>query len=433
MRVNQEHPHVPVTSPTYEDPVARARRLIERSRVVHSAGMRVALLSLGMDTEARALQEAQGLRERAIEVASALYTRTGKCRGTRLAHCGEYVPALGAESSRLGAIAVHCGDRACPVCAAKKSTKRAHELRKAVEARVAKTRRQVAFVTLTQPKLPVSSASCEESIDLLMRRFRRLTNSKTRLGREFSRYFSGGFRSLEVTWSYAGKRNKDGSSVAYSGFHPHLHVALELQDGVSFFEARAWLALRWEDLSGGKQDWARAFQALDMGRVYQLAKYCVKPVLDAAEDSLVRAREMFGCIANRKMFSGFGEWKRYKNWVGEERVEREPLLLGRSNLAEIESCTRQSLEGRHDSEVEFVGYVDGERRTVVLPAVVVWDRLRSEVVLFKERYEQKGAGPPSSSSGLRHERGRRDASCGPLRLTGRSGLSTPSSQTPLLT
>lgn len=196
-----------------------------------------------------------------------------------------------------------CRQRACPACGRAKARDDGHDLEDAM-----RTRAGIAFLfaTLTQVKLPVWEEPARAAVCRLYKSWRTLANSRhTRA--DFKRYFSGGLRSVETTWSPAGADREHGGTVAFDGFHSHLHVMLEVREGVEPGEAASWLHGAWLACSEGAGAAAQVIRRARFDDAHQLCKYVTKPLEDYSENpSVVRA--LFEGLHGLRLLQAFGSW-----------------------------------------------------------------------------------------------------------------------------
>ena len=264
--------------------------------------------------------------------------RVQRCGTVWAAQCGEH----------LGVAHKWCRDRMCPTCMERRQRQEARRLRRWFEAR-RDAGGLVLFPTLTQVKLPIEHETAAQAFARLMATRRELMNTRSRAGQELRRFVKGGIWCVELAWSYRGKLNPDGSRVAFSGWHPHLHGLIEVADPppelrAKLGEARAreaWgrmasAALRraWIRLNPEASWDAQRVEPVDLDRVGQVTKYALKPfeIVTAS-----RSREAAVTLAKRRTHDAWGEWR---GWIKkadalldadrEERgeLERPPIRFG---------------------------------------------------------------------------------------------------------
>lgn len=149
-------------------------------------------------------------------------------------------------------------------------------------------------------------------------------STATKAGRLLRRYFAGGIWFVEVTWSWAGMPRPDGTSVKYSGWHPHLHGLLELTEppeemvtALGLDAARAkWRVLatqallkHWNALDTSSRRSAQRVERVDAQRVGQVCKYPLKPF---GFENPARAREAALALAERRMHDAWGTWRGWR-------------------------------------------------------------------------------------------------------------------------
>lgn len=165
------------------------------------------------------------------------------------------------------------------------------------------------FATLTQTKFPRHSEGAKEAVHRIASTWRQITNSKTAIGRAFRRMFVGGLRTTETTWSARGdEQHNGGGVVGFSGYHAHLHVILEVRDGIDRAEAAAWLIRTWLEHSHGASAGGQCVRPASADDAHQLCKYVTKP-LEAVGDKPAILRELFGALHGVRLLQAFGEWQ----------------------------------------------------------------------------------------------------------------------------
>jgi len=275
-----------------------------------------------------------------------LRTRTGRRRANRIRYCGRKRAALAhyAGEEMFGIGHQPCQDRMCPSCQVEKARDDAKLLRAYFEDRE-ETRAgndsdrrprdtgpatwdvdPFVFVTLTDRKEHAELYELAEVLDQLQDSWREVTNAANRKRHaQWRRFVAGGMRVTEVTYSKRGDKNKDGSRVKYTGWHPHLHVLVELRapaPGVSWAAHRAafeqWLRGEWYANTRAAGPRGQYFVGVDRQRVGQLAKYCVKPFAVGNSNRDV-ARECMQSLEGRRLMAGFGTWKGWRK-VAEQLV-----------------------------------------------------------------------------------------------------------------
>lgn len=361
-----------------------------------SSACRFALSLLGIRAEDEDEKTDAALRAKAIQWVGDLRAKgSKKRRSARIAGCGKLVPAMGQRSGAVRMVRVACKDRACPVCARKRARKNAHQLREFWARRQrqwvsvlhwtmdwAQAGRDVprvvlptsVFGTLTAAKEPWPRVSAEDAIASFNARWRRLTNPKTKVGREFKRLAPGGVRALEVTFS---ARSRD---VAYDGFHPHIHFAAELAPGVTLDEFKAFVLRHWT-ADGKASASGQDFQELDRTKLGQLAMYVNKP-LEANADRHDVARQLFAAMKDKRMIQAWGSWAK---WRGEKETnpDVEPLMLAKVTPGMLYGLVQDRRS--KGARVEFVGRGGESRR---LGALEVWEALERNRKTWGEHWAE---------------------------------------------
>lgn len=318
----------------------------------------------------------------AAESIAGLKTRTNVPRDMRLRMCGRCHVA--ASGRTIGLAHQWCRDRVCPACGEMRARTLASSLRAFTSWRAREVKHEIGskradarllFVTLTQPKQSDAEESATEAVSRALSAFKRLTNTRTNLGRAVRggvrRYkvdgrwhsareagvLQGGVRSLEVTHAKRGDKTQ-GHVVAYSGWHAHFHCVFEVADGVSAQEAQRVLTVAWLSITGGSAA-ALDFQSVDLSRVGQLAKYCVKPGEFAASGMVEVAR----ALESRKLTDAFGTWrgvvgkgKEMASAAADEKVEAARLAAIAQGRQPPE--TRQPVRLADQSIGELPEYVE---------------------------------------------------------------------------
>lgn len=279
-------------------------------------------------------------------------TLGGRKRANRIRYCGRKRAALAHYDGRelFGIGHQGCQDRMCPSCQVEKSREDAKLLRAYFDDRQdtragTETDKRPAhdrwddgpmpwtvdpflFVTLTDRKEDSETHGLVDVLAQLLDSWRAVTNAANRKRHRVWRSFvRGGMRVVEVTHSAKGKRNRDGSQVKYTGWHPHLHLLIELRTppaGVSWAEHRAafeqWLRAEWYGNTRAAGPRGQCFVSVDRARVGQLAKYCVKPFAVGDSNRNV-ARECMESLDGRRLMAGFGSWKGWRK-AAEQLVEK---------------------------------------------------------------------------------------------------------------
>jgi len=258
--------------------------------------------------------------------------RPGKPRAKRICQCGNVFAAR--RDGILGMAHRWCRDRFCPTCVRMRQEKESALLHAYVSSLDLSC---MAFVTLTQKKRHASEESAGEAISRLHESRRAVLNTKTALGRALRSVIPGGIVYTELTWSYAGKVNRDGSVVAFDGWHPHLHALVRMTSPDALEVARAWLVGAWLRRNfDGREISQKVFQ-LDPSRVGQVCKYPVKPFEVA---NLRRQREACFAMSGIRTHEAFGTcvgWRKVGQKILEEKdaadgLARHPIEMGDATL-----------------------------------------------------------------------------------------------------
>lgn len=266
----------------------------------------------------RALRWVTGLvwHERAKPNAMEIGTRD---RADRIAACGWLELCFQPKTGRVGYRHRWCRDRACPVCARHRAGRAREQLRAhLVERELARARwmfavdedgaitahrgGELAFVTLTHPKLAFDVESPGAAVSRLLAEWRKLTNR-----RPFRRMVQGYVRAVECTFSKKGRREVSPGvwkHVKETGWHAHLHIVLELEHGFSDWEASRDIRAAWCGIAGADEH-AQNWQALSKAKLGQVAKYITKPF----ELPDAHAPTFFDEMKGRRLVQGGGTWR----------------------------------------------------------------------------------------------------------------------------
>lgn len=291
-------------------------------------------------------------REKALRWVWGLETKTrivdgreqgGRNRGRRVKHCGTLFPALLA-SGRVTVRARVCRDRACPACMARRSREYGIALRRTFEARaMSPSSGGLAFVTLTQVKRGVRGEDARAAVTRLLGSWSDLTSTRLAIGRATRELVAGAIRSVEVTWSGKGKRQRNGGGrVAYTGWHAHAHAMFELAPGVTVPELELWLEDAWQWASPGANPLGLNVQPLDTRRVGQVAKYVTKPF----DIPPRRARELFLGLEGRRTIEGVGTLKGWRKHLPEDEPRDAVVAWGESGLGRLGMILDMHARGR---------------------------------------------------------------------------------------
>lgn len=369
-------------------------------------------------------------RRRAAHGDDGASTLGGRKRADRLRYCNRRRPALavveGADVVGIGHQG--CSDRVCPSCQAEKSREDGELLRawweRRQEIRGGETEQRppeasepaawsanpFLFVTLTDRKADRDVSGLDDVLAQLLASWRSCTNSKDRRRyRQWTRFVAGGVRVVEVTYSAKGDKNRDGSVVKYSGWHPHLHVLIELRTppaGQSWTSWRAaferFLRSSWYEHTRAAGPSGQHFAAVDRNRVGQLTKYCVKPFA-VTEDNREIARECMEVLSSRRLTAGFGGWK---GWRGEAEQLRVKTTRDRPQIYLSSRFLESLWRIEHDQGVEhqLVSLVSADGLHAHTRS---WSKLRADIeadprTIYAKLADVTGAtrsaGKPSSGS-----------------------------------
>lgn len=277
----------------------------------------------------------------------------------------------------------------------------------------------VLFPTLTQIKQPIEHETAKQAYARLMSARREMMNTGSKAGRELRQYLKGGIWCVELAWSYRGKKHRDGSVVAFSGWHPHLHGLLELTDpdpalvdrlgrqrAREVWSRMASAALRraWIRLNPEASYIAQQVEDVDAARVGQVTKYVLAPFEIAAPS---RSREAAIVLAKRRTHDAFGDWR---GWVKkadalldadrEERGEEErpPIHFG--------DVTVQGLAVRLSVGSRVFFHPPGGEDLQGVPAVDVVAAVQSDPRTFQRRVADEGAAGDLQARAPPEDRGR---------------------------
>lgn len=289
-----------------------------------------------------------------------LTTRGGVPRWHRITHCGR--PVVVGRADGACSWEYHwCGDRACYACARSRSRKASVDLRSAVEAHEGGP---LYFVTLTQRHGP--TALTREAASRAWRSLQRAWERVRKTG-PWRTHVIGGIKVVEVT---SGRRVR--------GWHPHLHLLVELTDDRARVPCPTCDGTRRHAGKGCRscgsrthrsdgtvpaharelvEAWCRVADALPQGQCVvpliadncgQLAKYMTK----LWELQPATARELFAAAEGRRLIDGWGAWRGWRR-AGND-VEHTPHGWFPSGL------TVSQLEKLpHDAPVYFAAHVPG--------------------------------------------------------------------------
>jgi hypothetical protein len=255
------------------------------------------------------------------------------------------------------------------------------------------------FATFTQPKKPRHLESPREATARIRDTWRRLVNG-TATREAFASRFAGGLRTTEVTYAERGDMQRNGGrSVAFSGYHAHLHVLIEVRAGVDPSAAAGWILRAWLEgaerrenatcgvarKNGGYAAAAQCVKRATIKDAQELCKYVTKP-LESVADSPAILRELFAGLHGLRLLQAFGEWQGRegvrKGWreLGESDEEVAPPGA-RYRGPEIGELLRNTI-ARHRPEgttdrVQFLGVRPGDEITV--SATEAWDAIQAAI------------------------------------------------------
>lgn len=284
----------------------------------------------GTEERTRALRWVRNLKTNVTEGRAGTRSLS---RTARIARCGWWELTWNPRTDRPGLQRHWCRDRACPVCAKRRSREMRAKLRRFQATREKEVGpRRLVFLTLTHRKAMGESPG--DAVSRLLGEWRRLmSRRKVRggwVGPKGHRRWKPGavagyVRAVECTWSPRGPRTvrtgertvtKDGDPrtfvvpeavtyfVAHDGWHAHLHVILELSPGVNPAAARELITDAWTSIADA-EPWCQRWQALSPHRVGQVAKYITKP-FELPEDLAPR---FFDELSQRRLIESGGTWR----------------------------------------------------------------------------------------------------------------------------
>lgn len=220
-------------------------------------------------------------------------------RELRVSMCN--VAFLARRAGVVGFARRGCKDRLCPACGERRRRRFTARLREHVASLEAARRERLAFVTLTQPKLPGEEPGA--ALDRLLASFKRFLRSAWA-----KRYIAGGVRSMEVTARRSGASPKrDGHKVQSVGTHAHLHCIVELREGASHNELKA----AWGTASPGSHHAAQDVQAVDEENIYQVGSYVLdmSGLADLVDAAPGYAAKVLAALHGRRLVAAWGTWK----------------------------------------------------------------------------------------------------------------------------
>lgn len=241
--------------------------------------------------------------------------RSDRPRFERIRRCGWLELTYNPKARSPGYRQNRCRDRACPSCARDRSRQMSAKLRRFRHEREKEVGgRRLAFVTLTHRKALAEGPG--EATTRLLGEWRRLWR-RAAIGGAWRRrdgakvwrpgVAQGYVRAVECVWSAAGRKTAPNGATyvtRHDGWHAHLHVVLELADGVSQEEAERAVVGAWLEIADGEA-WCQRWQPLTPTRIGQVAKYITKPF--ELPDHL--APTFFREMGSRRLIESGGTWK----------------------------------------------------------------------------------------------------------------------------
>ncbi len=341
------------------------------------------LRGLGLNLAELTADASTADRQKTIRWVEGIQTRNGTSRAQRVANCGAL--HVGKYKSGLwGFDHAYCRDRACPRCMHHRQSKLSDAARLKVD-HACEAGADVDFFTLTQAKLPHESA--DDAIERMMGCWRRLITMSCSQGRLLRLAICGGMRSLESVRSSAGTKRRDGSVVAETAWHVHMHGLMEhapfstaalyeivdaladellrlgrrrdiavvpgIADHITAKIRKVNAVLRvareetwrelgrelflwvWLDQNAEASRYAQDIQDADADRAGQVCKYVTKP-FELKDDAL--GRELFLALDSRKVVNGWGSWLK---WIGDALEEKDdtesamPFQIAQTRLSTV--------------------------------------------------------------------------------------------------
>lgn len=341
--------------------------------------------ALGFDVE-QVREDTQHVeRAQAMRVVAGLFARhhgrlgttSGTDRADRLAACGTLWAARKLDApggGTLGAEHKVCRDRACPRCMAARQSQESKFLHRFARHRL-EHGSALLFPTLTQIKLPLRWEDCGDALDRLERVKRELMNTHGAFGAGLRRYFAGGVFFVEVTWSYKGKLRRDGTRVAESGWHAHLHGVFELsaipndlpvepehahatwREMAVDYLVRHWLALNPECDAA-----AQKVLDVDADSVGQVCKYPLKPF---EIENIERQREAIEALVDKRTQNAWGTWRGWKRKAKRLLLE-DDVCAGTPKRARTEFARQTLAEAiERSTKGESIWWMDREGKEVL--------------------------------------------------------------------
>jgi hypothetical protein len=281
----------------------------------------------------------------------------------------------------------------------------------AVDARRIAAQSMFVFATLTQKKRARWIEGPRAAVSRISETWSSLTNTRRAIGRWFHAIFRGGLRSTETTFAKKGDKHfRGGGRVKVSGYHAHLHVLLEVREGIDLGEAIAWLRAAWLMLSPESEAVSQVIRKMCPDDAQQLCKYVTKPLEDNASRPAV-LRELFAGLHGLRLLQAFGEWQAKagvrEGWrasVDEENPDAGQPRYEGPEIGDLMRVATRRIEGT-TGRVLFVGVHLGDERRI--SAELAWamigravaDRARVVQEKLQESASQagfaSGAPPPT--------------------------------------
>lgn len=356
-----------------------------------------------------------------------VYTRTGKSLRSAVAGCGTLFAAR--QGGELGVAHRWCRTRICPGCMKRRQAKYARILQRWVRERIDDAGAgDKLFVTLTQVKQAIEHETAGQALTRVHNTRRETWNTKKALGRDLRDLVAGGVFFTEMAWSYQGKPRKDGSRVAYSGWHAHLHGIVEIVPPPHGWPPARWrkhvaaaIVDAWLETNPEASRAAQHVELLASSQIGQVCKYPLKPFdyRDAA-----RQREACLALAGRRTHDAFGTWR---SWVAEgeallaqEEEPRPPIELGDVSL--------HNLQRRAEWGARVYFEVGGEKETEGVDAAAVLRAIAADPRSFQRRAaEQRQAEREAREASPSHPRA---SPAGPRAPPDASSCSPPTDRPP---
>jgi len=228
---------------------------------------------------------------------SAALIRAGKAgRGHAIRRCGGRVVSASVLTDGTGARAeglqpVWCRDRLCPGCASRRAVRIGLELGKRLSE--LDTQRMV-FATFTQPRIRGESLVCSRKRHA--ESWGALSRSSQWARKHWGGWVEGGVRAYEVTWD------------SRAGWHWHSHSVLMLRDGQSRAVVSGELLRQWCKVAPGASMSAQLIVPVDARRIWELAKYPVKPLESKGVLSPRVMAELIAGTRGARMIQPLGAW-----------------------------------------------------------------------------------------------------------------------------